>query len=103
MPSAKPSSVSPQPTTQIDPTVIKLIEEQVIHVLGRPPNLVGVQVRNLWGDRYRVNVFVGLNAASASIIRSFFLIVDDTGRITKSMPEIARAFVSDPRQNRSDE
>lgn len=35
-----------------------LIGEQVIHTLGQPDGLQGVQVRPLWEDHYRVNVLV---------------------------------------------
>ena len=39
-----------------------LIGEQVIHNLGEPDDLHKVQVRRLWEDRYRVNVFIGQDA-----------------------------------------
>jgi hypothetical protein len=89
MPSRVPSSPRPEPPTHIASAASKQIEEQVIRLLGRPPNVLGVQVRKLWCDRHRANVFVGPNIASATIIRSFFLVVDGTGKITESIPAIA--------------
>ena len=40
-----------------------LIEQQVIHTLGTPVNLLKVQARLLWENHYRVNVFVGRDVA----------------------------------------
>ena len=36
-----------------------LIRERVLRDLGRPTGLRCVDVRRLWDDNYRVNVFVG--------------------------------------------
>jgi hypothetical protein len=93
MTSEKPKSpASPQLAKQIDSAVAELIGEQVISLLGRPPNFFNLQIRNLWGDRYRANVFVGPNAAAATINHSFFLVTDGAGNITASNPPIARTF-----------
>jgi hypothetical protein len=92
MPSVKPTSPDSQLSAQIGTALRALIGEQVIHLLGRPPNLLDIQVRNLWGDRYRANIFVGVNSASATINHSFFLIADGDGKITASTPAIARTF-----------
>ena len=59
--------------------------------LGRPADLHRVQVRLLWGDHYRVNVFVG-DAASCKVAHSFFLKADGNGKILASTPTIARAY-----------
>ena len=69
-----------------------LIGEQVIQALGRPSDLLIVQVRPLWGSRYRVNVFVGPDAMSARVVNSFFLDADDEGKIVASTPPITRQF-----------
>jgi len=50
-----------------------LVGEQVLHALGEPSDLLRVQVRPLWEDTYRVNVFVGVNAASARVANSYFV------------------------------
>ena len=39
-----------------------LIGEQLLHTLGEPGDLLKVQVRPLWEDRYRVNVLTGGDA-----------------------------------------
>ncbi len=67
-----------------------LIGEQVIEALGRPSDLLVVQVRPLWGSRYRVNVFVGADNMSARVANSYFLKADDDGNIVASTPPIAR-------------
>jgi hypothetical protein len=53
-----------------------------------------VQVRRLWGDRYRVNVLVGRDATSTTIAHSFFVVVDEAGNIDTTSPEIRRQYDS---------
>ncbi|MBY0528066.1 MAG: hypothetical protein K2R98_32010 [Gemmataceae bacterium] len=64
----------------------------VMRTLGHPNDLQRVQVRRLWDDRYRVNVVVGIDAASARIPHSFFLVVDGDGNIVASTPKIIKAY-----------
>src|SRR4051794_36277927 len=61
-----------------------LVREQVLHGLGKPANLLRVQVWPLWGGSYRVNVFVGASMADARILHSFFLLTDPEGIILES-------------------
>ncbi len=75
-----------------DETRNALIGEQVIHALGRPADLLIIQVRPLWGARYRVNVFVGPDTMSARVANSYFLNADDDGNIVASTPPITRQF-----------
>jgi hypothetical protein len=51
-----------------------------------------VQVRHLWEDHYRVNVFVGLDAASAKVANSYFLVADSDGNIVASTPKITKQY-----------
>lgn len=69
-----------------------LIAERVVHALGKPGHLLSVSVRPLWDNRYRVNVFVGTDAASARVVNSYFLEVDGDGAITMSTPTIRRLY-----------
>ena len=39
-----------------------LIQRQVLQVLGEPAGLLQVQVKGLWANCYRINVFVGSEA-----------------------------------------
>jgi hypothetical protein len=68
------------------------IGKQVIHTLGQPGHLHGVQVRHLWEDHYRVNILVGLDAASAKVAHSYFLVADSDGNIVASTPKITRQY-----------
>src|SRR5438094_10527826 len=77
-------------------TLKGLIGEQVVHILGSPDELLGVHVRPLWKDHYRVNVFVGKDATSARVANSFFLVVDGDGNIVTSSPKIARQYSLPP-------
>jgi len=49
-----------------------------------------VQVRHLWEDRYRVNVLVGGESASAKFLHSYFVVADLDGNVIESMPKITR-------------
>jgi len=69
-----------------------LIAKQVLLSLGRPQDLHRVQVRNLWEDHYRVNVLVGVDAASAKISHSYFLTADGNGNILVSTPKIEKHY-----------
>jgi hypothetical protein len=67
-----------------------VISQQAIQTLGRPGELDRLQIRQLWQDRYRVNVLVGADVVSAKIGHSFFLVVDRDGNIIESTPKITR-------------
>ena len=73
-----------------------LIGEHVMHTLGMPVGLHDVQVRRLWEDRYRVNVFIGESAASAKIANSYFVKVDNDGNIVESTPTIKKVYQEIP-------
>jgi hypothetical protein len=66
--------------------------KRVMDTLGHPGDLHAVQVRWLWDDHYRVNVFVGADAACAKVANSYFLVVDDGGNIITSTPAIRRQY-----------
>ena len=69
-----------------------VVRDNVLSVLGRPLGLHRVQVTRVWGDNYRVNVFVGPDAASVTLPHSYFLRADGNGKILASCPPIARAY-----------
>ncbi len=71
-------------------TAIALIRKQIVHALGKPTDLLTVQVRPLWENWYRANVFVGRDETSACIANSYFLKVDGDGNIVESNPKIER-------------
>jgi hypothetical protein len=75
-------------------TINTLIEEQVIHALGKPRDLLKVWVRPLWENTYRVNVLTGTDITSARIANSFFLAVDADGTIRTSSPKITKQYES---------
>lgn len=66
--------------------------DRVIHTLGQPPALHRVQVRRLWADYYRVNVFVGVDAASTRVAHSYFLTADGDGNITACDPKLLKQY-----------
>jgi hypothetical protein len=68
------------------------VREQLLVSLGKPADLLSVQVRPLWGANLRANVFVGSNITCAKITHSFFLLTDDDGNILKSTPRMMRVY-----------
>src|SRR5260370_26051110 len=73
-------------------TLNALIGEQLMHTRGAPDDLLKVQVRPLWEDHYRVNVFVGLDIVSAKVAHSYFLTADANGNIMESTPKITKQY-----------
>jgi hypothetical protein len=69
-----------------------IIGEQVLHLLGRPADLYRLEVRALWADHYRVNVFIGADAASVRLAHSYFVVVADDGTIRTSTPRLTRQY-----------
>lgn len=85
-PQDKPQDVPPAET------MTATIRGRVLGTLGRPENLYRVAVTRLWGDRFRVNILTGADAATAKIANSFFVVADDTGAILQSIPAITRQY-----------
>jgi hypothetical protein len=88
---------TPEPVAQADDkerrkrdALNALVGKQVLRALGEPRDLLLVQVRPLWEGYYRVNVFVGANAACARIAYSYFLTADGDGKVLRASPAIHR-------------
>lgn len=69
-----------------------VIRGDVLRTLGAPVGLYKVQVRRLWDDHYRVNILVGVDAVSAKVAHSYFLVADSDGKIITSTPLIERQY-----------
>jgi hypothetical protein len=83
---------SKEQETQDLQQVNALVGKQVMETLGRPRNLLGVQVRQLWEDHYRVNVLTGADSTSVTVAHSYFLVVDSAGNILAATPRIGREY-----------
>jgi hypothetical protein len=68
------------------------IRQQVLQTLGTPTGWHMVQVRPLWDGHYRVNVMIGEGVTNFTIDHSFFLLIDGSGNVIESTPEIVRAY-----------
>jgi hypothetical protein len=86
--SKRPADQGKQERQRLDAAIGK----HVLHALGQPDDLHRVQVRRLWDDHYRVNVLVGVDAASARVANSFFLVVDGDGAVVAATPQITRQY-----------
>jgi hypothetical protein len=69
-----------------------LIGSRVLREVGEPGELLQVQVRNLWGTHYRVNVLTGLNSGAAKVAHSYFIVVDGNGNILESTPALLKLY-----------
>ena len=69
-----------------------LVRDNVLSGLGKPAGLHRVQVKCVWGDFYRVNVYRGLDIASFTVAHSYFLEADGNGQILTSAPAITRMY-----------
>ena len=88
----------PDKSLSVD-TMKELIRRQVVQKMGTPPELLGIYVRPLWGDRYRVNVVVGKEISSSKISRSYFVVADAEGAIVRSLPEIVQNEIPKPKRS----
>ncbi len=64
------------------------IRQGVIESLRSKEGLQLVQVRALWGNHFRVNVFLGSDATTTRIAHSYFVEADAAGNILESTPKI---------------
>jgi len=69
-----------------------VVRGHVLSDLGRPAALHRVQVRRVFGNHYRVNVFVGPDNTTFTIAHSYFLEADGAGKILSSTPAITKAY-----------
>lgn len=69
-----------------------VVRDNVLSDLGRPTGLLRVQVSPVGGGQFRVNVFVGPDAASARVAHSYFVKADGNGKILTSCPAVARLY-----------
>lgn len=68
-----------------------VVRDGVLSELGQPADPHHVQIRQVFGGSYRVNVFVG-DDASAKMTHSYFLTADGNGKILTSDPALARLY-----------
>jgi hypothetical protein len=69
-----------------------LVGKHVLLALGRPPNMLRVQVRCLWSAFYRVNVFAGGDNTIAKIVNSYFVKVSPDGQVLESQPALSKQY-----------
>lgn len=69
-----------------------VVRDNVLFELGQPAGLHRLQVKCVWGNNYRVNVFVGGDVASFKVAHSYFLSADGNGKILACSPPIVRTY-----------
>lgn len=93
----KKPQMPPEETPEAVTTPEERKREEVIRVgvlkaLGRPAELLRVNVMPLWGDHFRVNIVTGEDATSVQIPNSYFVTVDERGAILRSEPTIQKLY-----------
>ena len=75
------------------------VKEQVIAKLGKPPELNFIKASNVFDNRWRVDVWCYFDSTetimatkSSDIKHSYFIHVDEHGKITNSSPEIHKEY-----------
>ncbi|HEY7313311.1 MAG TPA: hypothetical protein VH643_28435 [Gemmataceae bacterium] len=92
MPMQEQGTQQSKPAIQTQEQRSGVIIGQLMQALGRPTALYRVEVRHLWDNHYRANVFVGDTVTSTRITHSFFLMADEDGNIVGSVPDILRKY-----------
>jgi hypothetical protein len=83
------------PEAVVTPDELKrkeVIRVSVLKALGRPSELLRVNVMPLWGNHFRVNIVTGEDATAVTIPNSYFVTVDERGTILRSEPIIQKLY-----------
>ena len=67
-----------------------VIRQQVLAALGAAAGRSVVRVRPLWGNNYRVNVFLDGDPTDGRITHSFFVVIDAAGTVIASTPALTQ-------------
>ena len=71
--------------------IAKRVGDNILLGLGRPSNLVHIQVKRLWESAYRVNVLIGV-LLDATIQHSYFVKTNEEGEIVTTNPRVKRIY-----------
>lgn len=80
----KPKAASAPRVNSLDQVII----DQITKGLNHPKETHTIQVRHLWENRYRVNVFVAGECGTSRVAHSFFVSTNSEGVILESNPAI---------------
>ena len=72
--------------------LVAAVGRAVMTALGRPGDLLNVTVRQVAGQKYRVNVVTGPDPSASRIAHSFFVAIDEKGNVIDSAPPLARCY-----------
>ena len=77
---------------QEDGLLEAVVADNILFELGVPPGPHRLQVRRVWGHDYRANLFLGDDAASFKVARSYCLSADGDGKVLACCPPIVRTY-----------
>ena len=90
--SSHPEEPESREMSRDPPRPTATIRDDVLAALGRPPGLYRVAVIPLWLNYYRVNVLVGTDPTAIRTAHSYFVAVDEAGRILMTTPLLTRLY-----------
>ncbi|QEL20486.1 hypothetical protein [Limnoglobus roseus] len=65
---------------------VESLRNQILVTMGRPRDLIRIDVINLWPNTYRANVIVGPSLDRARFAHSYFVTTTDGGKVVTSTP-----------------
>lgn len=89
-----------EPVTTFKNATAQTVADNVIKKLGTPPNFYKAKALNVFGNWYRVNIYINIDASDnekfikrSSISYSYLVEADkSSGEILDSKPEIIKQF-----------
>jgi len=82
-------------TSKPEKTIVEISENlklKVLEQLGKPRDLKKIVIHNVYGTRYRVNVWREIKENMVIITDSFFFIVTNNGDIVFSSPKLIKKY-----------
>lgn len=89
-------STTTEMSVSVKTDVCERVEGAVMKQLGTPPNFMKSKAINVFGNHYRVNVYVVIDGdclvKRSSIAYSYIVLADKEGKLIDSQPEIIKMF-----------
>ena len=90
------TATTEMPVKKAKKDLSEIIANTVVQQLGKPVNFLKAKAINVFGNSYRVNVYVTLNddclVKKSSISYSYLIKADEEGNIVESRPELVKQF-----------
>ncbi|QEL21097.1 hypothetical protein [Limnoglobus roseus] len=68
------------------------LRNHILVTLGRPKDLIRIDVVRLWPNTYRANLLVGKSFDQATFAHSYFVTTTDAGKVVTSVPNLSNVY-----------